>query len=161
MQTSDLLSPQTQHDLPTLAGDLVRIKSLSGQEGEIIRFIESRMPALGFDEVRLDAMGTLRRISWTGLPVACQPIHPAWKIDPQAPLAQSATAAYRQVFGGGSPDYDFWDFSTNAVTPVSLGLPSLGFGPGEYKLAHMRDEKCALSQILDACRFYTSLIGQI
>ena len=36
------------------------------------------------------------------------------------------------------PIFDFWDFSTNAVTPVSLGIPTIGFGPGDYKVAHMR-----------------------
>jgi acetylornithine deacetylase/succinyl-diaminopimelate desuccinylase-like protein len=58
-------------------------------------------------------------------------------------------------------DYDFWDFSTNAVTPVSMGIPTIGFGPGEYKLAHMRNENCEVEQIFDACRFYANLIEKI
>jgi acetylornithine deacetylase/succinyl-diaminopimelate desuccinylase-like protein len=42
-----------------------------------------------------------------------------------------------------------------------MGVPTIGFGPGEYKLAHMRDEKCAVSEIVDACAVYTRLIGEI
>jgi acetylornithine deacetylase/succinyl-diaminopimelate desuccinylase-like protein len=57
--------------------------------------------------------------------------------------------------------FDFWDFSTNAVTPVSLGIPTIGFGPGEYKLAHMRNENCKVDQIIEACGFYARLIDKI
>jgi len=42
-----------------------------------------------------------------------------------------------------------------------LGIPVIGFGPGESKLAHMRNESCAVSQIVDACSFYTNLIQKI
>ena len=43
---------------------------------------------------------------------------------------------------------------------VRLGIPTIGFGPGEYKLAHMRDERCAVGEIVDACALYTRAIGQ-
>ena len=57
--------------------------------------------------------------------------------------------------------YDFWDFGTNAVTPVSMGIPTIGFGPGEYKLAHMRDENCETSKITKAAEFYAAIIGRL
>lgn len=59
MHTSNLLSPELQSELIAFAQSLVRIKSLSGQEGEIIQFIKEKMAALGFDEIRIDAMGNL------------------------------------------------------------------------------------------------------
>lgn len=58
-------------------------------------------------------------------------------------------------------EFDYWDFSTNAVTPVSIGIPTIGFGPGEYKQAHMPNEHIELSQINDACQFFTRLIQEI
>lgn len=106
-------------------------------------------------------VGSIRRTSWTGAAVTYEPFHLAWKIDLKHALAQACIAAYTQNFGQEPRAFDFWDFSTNAVTPVSLGIPTIGFGPGEYKLAHMRNENCPIEQISAACGFYTRLIGQI
>ena len=106
-------------------------------------------------------VGTLHRKSWTGLDITYEPFHPAWKIDLKHELAQACMAAYRENFGSEPSGFDFWDFSTNAVTPVRLGIPTIGFGPGEYKLAHMRNENCKVEQIVDACGFYARLIDKI
>ena len=69
--------------------------------------------------------------------------------------------AVETVTGSPVTEYDFWDFGTNAVTPISLGIPCVGFGPGEYKLAHMRDEHCAVEKIQEAFRVYQQLIAEI
>ncbi len=106
-------------------------------------------------------VGTLHRKSWTGLGIHYEPFHPAWKIGTDHELTRTCRAAYQETFGAAPTNFDFWDFSTNAVTPVSLGIPTIGFGPGEYKLAHMRNERCEVTQVLDACRFYTQLIAKI
>ena len=90
-----------------------------------------------------------------------EPLHLAWKIDLSHDLTKACIAAYQENFGNEPTEYDFWDFSTNAVTPVSMGIPTIGFGPGEYKLAHMRNENCKVNQIIDACSFYTRVINRI
>ena len=106
-------------------------------------------------------IGTLHRKSWTGMDISYEPFHSAWKIDLDHELTQACIAAYRENFGSDPVKYDYWDFSTNAVTPVSMGIPTIGFGPGEYKLAHMRNENCKIDQIAEACGFYARLIEQI
>jgi putative selenium metabolism hydrolase len=106
-------------------------------------------------------VGTLHRKSWTGMEINYEPFHEAWKIDLNDELAKVSIAAYHDTFGNEPSEYLFWDFSTNAVTPVSLGIPTIGFGPGEYKLAHMQNENCVIDQILHACRFYTNLIHNL
>ena len=106
-------------------------------------------------------VGTLHRKSWTGMEIKYEPLHLAWKIDLSHDLTKACIAAYQENFGNKPTEYDFWDFSTNAVTPVSMGIPTIGFGPGEYKLAHMRNENCKVNRILDACRFYTRVINRI
>ena len=106
-------------------------------------------------------VGTLHRKSWSGMDIRYEPFHTAWKIDTEHELTKACIAAYGETFGNEPKEFDFWDFSTNAVTPVSMGIPTIGFGPGEYKLAHMRNENCAVEQILDACRFYTRVIEKI
>jgi len=105
--------------------------------------------------------GTLRRTSWKGAPLVYEPLHMAWKLDEESPLFFAANAAYADTFGKAPERYDFWDFGTNAVTPVSMGIATIGFGPGEYKLAHMRDENCEVQKITDAAKFYAALIGRL
>jgi len=106
-------------------------------------------------------VGTLYRKSWTGMDIKYEPFHLAWKIDLDHELTKSCIAAYHENFGKEPTEYDFWDFSTNAVTPVSMGIPTIGFGPGEYKLAHMRNESCDVNQIIEACGFYAGVIHKI
>ena len=59
MNPSDVLGPELQKEVIQFAQDLVRIKSYSGQEEQIIRFIEQRMKALGYEDVTIDSMGNL------------------------------------------------------------------------------------------------------
>ena len=66
-----------------------------------------------------------------------RPFHAAWRIDLDHELTRACRAAYQAYFGSAPVEYDFWDFSTNAVASVGLGIPTIGFGPGEHKLAHM------------------------
>jgi putative selenium metabolism hydrolase len=106
-------------------------------------------------------VGTLHRKSWTGMDIHYEPFHLAWEIDLEQELSKACIAAYRENFGHEPTDYDFWDFSTNAVTPVRMGIPTIGFGPGEYKLAHMRNESCDVDQILDAYGYYARVIENI
>jgi putative selenium metabolism hydrolase len=104
-------------------------------------------------------VATQYRKSWTGIEIRYDPFHLAWKIAPTHPLTQVCTAAYIKQFGS-QPAYGFWDFCTNAVTSVKLGIATIGFGPGEPKLAHMRNEHCPLDQITSACEFYIRVIKE-
>ena len=106
-------------------------------------------------------IGVLTRKSWKGMEIRYEPFHLAWKIDPEHELTRACITAYQDTFGKEPTGFDYWDFSTNAVTPVSMGIPTIGFGPGEHKLAHMRDERCKVSQIIEACNFYTHVIKEI
>ena len=103
-------------------------------------------------------VGTLHRTTWTGEPLVYQPLHLAWETDRNHAITQAFIAASTKIFGKVPDQFDYWDFSTNAVAVVGSGIPTIGFGPGEYKLAHMRNEKCAISQIIDACRIYAQVI---
>ena len=59
MSVLDLITPEIKHELIEFVQSLIRIKSMSGQEEEIIKFIEQMMKALGYDEVVIDSMGNL------------------------------------------------------------------------------------------------------
>ena len=59
MNSSDLLTPEIKKELVEFAQSLVRTKSLSGQEEAVIKLIEKKMIALGYDEVTIDSMGNI------------------------------------------------------------------------------------------------------
>jgi putative selenium metabolism hydrolase len=104
---------------------------------------------------------TIHRTTWTGEPLTYRPLHPAWEISLNHHLSKTLIAVYSEVFGHAPVKFEYWDFSTNAVALVSQGIPTIGFGPGEHKLAHMRNEKCSVNEILDACAFYAGVIDKI
>ena len=129
--------------------------------GETEETIQQEMAQLIAGKNATWAVGVLHKTSWTGHEVRYEPFHLPWQIERDHPLTRACVAAYSETFGTEPTDFGFWDFSTNAVTPVSQGIPTIGFGPGDYKLAHMRDESCDVRQIIDACRFYISAINNI
>src|SRR5215216_4300755 len=59
MSALDFITPKLQQELIEFTQSLIRIKSMSGQEEEIIKFIEQKMKALGYEEVMIDSMGNL------------------------------------------------------------------------------------------------------
>ena len=129
--------------------------------GETEASIRQEMDRLVMGKNASWAVGTLRRRSWTGMEIVYEPFHPAWKINREHALTKACIQAYDETFGHGPAEFEFWDFSTNAVTPVNMGIPTIGFGPGDSKMAHMRDENCQVQQVVDACRFYTHVIQKM
>jgi putative selenium metabolism hydrolase len=129
--------------------------------GETRATIQREMDAIVAGKSANWAVGTLRRRTWTGLDLTYEPMHLAWQVAHEHKLTQAFVGAYAETYGFPPRSFDFWDFSTNAVTPVKLGIPSIGFGPGEYKLAHMRNEHCPVQQIVDACAVYARAIRNL
>ncbi len=127
--------------------------------GESVEGFRREMDALVEGKDAWWEVGTLQRSSWTGRRLQYEPMHDPWHISRDAALTKAVRKAYAEVTGKEPESYEFWDFSTNAVTPVSMGIPTIGFGPGEYKLAHMRDERCAIHKIHEACQVYAALIA--
>jgi putative selenium metabolism hydrolase len=104
---------------------------------------------------------TMHRTTWTGEPLEYRPLHPAWQISLDHKLAQAFIHACTDVQGRVPEKFDFWDFSTNAVAVVLQGIPTIGFGPGEHKLAHMRDEKVSVKHLIEACAVYLNVIREL
>ena len=129
--------------------------------GETKETIKNEMDQIIKDKKATWELGTLKRKSWTGLDIKYEPFHLAWEIDLNHELTRTLISAYQDSFGSAPHKFDFWDFSTNAVTPVSMGIPTIGFGPGEYKLAHMDNEHCKVHQIVAACHLYSQVIQKL
>ena len=129
--------------------------------GETLEQVKQEMEALIAGKNASWEIGTLHHTSWKGKALDYQPMHNPWKIDAAHELAQALRTAYKTVHQQEAATFDFWDFGTNAITPVAMGIPTIGFGPGEYKLAHMKDERCAVDKIEAACQVYCQLIKEL
>jgi len=129
--------------------------------GETEQDIRDEMERITIGKRAAWEVATIRRRTWTGEELVYEPFHMAWEIGVEHDLTKLFIKSYTETFGHPPGKFDFWDFSTNAVATVRLGIPTIGFGPGEHKLVHMRDEKCKVSEITDACRFYLRVIHNV
>ncbi len=99
--------------------------------------------------------------SWKGRRTVLRSFLPAWEIDAGHELAVAASRAYQELKGKAPVPYR-WDFSTNGVASATkMGIPTIGFGAGDSKLAHCVDEHCPVEDIVTAAEFYANLVRNI
>lgn len=97
--------------------------------------------------------------SYTGVPISLHSFLPAWEIEKNHTLSLACIKAYQKLYQS-APRMIKWDICTNGVaTAGKLGIPTIGFGPGDCRLAHKVDEWCPVSEIVAASKFYTMLSG--
>ena len=94
--------------------------------------------------------------SYTGLRYPMEKYYPTWVLDEAHPLAQAAIATYEMLWKK-APIVDKWVFSTNGVGSMGLmGVPTIGFGPGEEDVAHSVGERVEIRQLVEAAEFYAA-----
>jgi len=98
--------------------------------------------------------------SWTGEEITLHSFMSAWEISEEHRLSKACISAYDEVFEC-KPTQIKWDFCTNAVATCKAGIPTIGIGPGNDKLAHMVDENCSVNEIKDAFKFYVNLVNKL
>ena len=95
---------------------------------------------------------TLIRTSWTGSKIRYEPAH-APEIFPKIicsraaamkPLKVRSVKHRRHMISG--------IINTSGVTPIRMGISTIGFGLGVYKLAHMCNEYCEISELIALCK---------
>jgi len=94
--------------------------------------------------------------SYTGLQYAMQKYYPTWVLEESHPLAQAAIGTFRKLWDRPAV-VDKWTFSTNGVATMGLmGVPTIGFGPGEEELAHSVGERMPIRHLVEAAQFYAA-----
>lgn len=98
--------------------------------------------------------------TYTGTPVVCPNFAPAWLTPTDSDLVVAATSALREV---GLPDnLDVYKFCTNASGSAGiLGIPSIGYGPGEEDQAHTVDESVPVADLGRAALGYAAIAEAI
>jgi len=99
--------------------------------------------------------------SYTGFVFPVDKYFPAWALEENHPLVQAGIEA-RRLIGLEEAQTGKWDFSTNGTYWAGkAGIPSIGFGPGDERLAHTAGEFVPLDEVVKATEFYAVLPGLI
>ncbi len=103
-------------------------------------------------------VGRYRSISYTGFETEGDEIYPAWLLPEDHPLLQQAAISLDRALGR-RPSVGLWSFSTDGVyTMGEAGIPTIGFGPGDARLAHTADEHVRLAEVLRGADAYAALV---
>lgn len=94
--------------------------------------------------------------SYTGLSYPMQKYYPTWVLAEDHPLVRAAVETY-ETLHRKPPVVGKWTFSTNGVGSMGvMGVPSIGFGPGEEDVAHSVGERVPIRHLVEAAQFYAA-----
>ncbi|MGC8779508.1 MAG: YgeY family selenium metabolism-linked hydrolase [Anaerolineae bacterium] len=100
-------------------------------------------------------------VTYTGYVQHVRKYYPPWLLPEDSPLVRTATRAVEHALGV-APRLITWPFSTDgAYTMGVAGIPTIGFGPGEERLAHTTSEQVALADVARAAAAYAQLAQEL
>lgn len=92
--------------------------------------------------------------SWTGYEKDVPKDYPTWVLPEEHPLVQAGAYAAHQI-RGEKPAISRWVFSTDGIATMGqLGIPTIGFGPGEEFYAHTVQDQVRIADLVTAMAFY-------
>jgi len=167
--------PFLGHGKITLSDMKVSTASINAVPDEAIVFIDRRMT---FGETKEQAIAQVQALipekdrgsvvveelfydepSYTGFVFPVDKYFPAWAIEDSHPLVQAGQKS-RALIGLPDSASGKWDFSTNGIYWAGkAGIPSIGFGPGDERVAHAVLECVPLDDVVKATEFYAVLPG--
>ena len=178
----EMLSEQLGYDAFLGAGSLAvtHVESRAGSRNAVpdyARFIIDRRLTLGETEpkalaevqsiiareqVRAEVQVTeYEQASYTGYQVQQHNYFPAWALEEEHPLLQTAARTVKKVLGY-RPTIGQWAFSTDGVYTMGVaGIPTVGFGPGDERFAHTVDDQVRVDDLVAASQVYATLALQM
>jgi len=95
--------------------------------------------------------------SHTGAVFEYEQYFPSWAMDEDDPFIQAGLETIKKIWDREEPAGK-WDFSTNGnYWRGKIGVPSLGFAPGNEIYAHAVNEHVPLKDVVEATKFYALL----
>ncbi len=100
-------------------------------------------------------------VTYTGYARSGRKYFAPWLVSEDDPFVRKAARGLERVLGA-RPRMGIWPFSTDgAYTMGTCGIPTIGFGPGDEKLAHTADEHIRISDIALAAAGYAQLAYEL
>ena len=134
--------------------------TLNEPREEVIETIRGLIPDYLQDEIHVEEL-FYDAPSYTGFVFPVSKFYPPWLLEENHPLTQAGQETIEALWGE-KRQLGTWDFSTNGTYWAGKAeIPSIGFGPGDEKTAHMRHENVPLDEVVDATEFYALLPGML
>jgi putative selenium metabolism hydrolase len=132
-----------------------RITSNESRE-EVIQQIKGLIPDYLQEEIEVEEL-FYDAPSYTGFVFPVSKYYPAWLLEDSHPLVHAGQSVVEALWNE-KRNLGTWDFSTNGTYWAGkAGIPSIGFGPGDEKTAHMTNENVPLDEVVAATEFYALL----
>ncbi len=129
--------------------------------GETVAQARSRIEGLLAETLEPDIRAEIRIASrevcsYTGLRRTVEhAVTPFW-IAPDDPRLLAAQSAVAEALGHPVP-VEVWPFYTDGGFLHAVGVPCIGFGPGDPAMAHVADERLPVAQLVEATVGYMAL----
>ena len=99
--------------------------------------------------------------SFTGYQATQRATFPAWVTDENHMLVQAMERAAREELGA-RPRISQYPFSTDGTYTAGMaGIPTIGLGPGDEKLAHTANDQVRLDDVSSAARVYAAVAANL
>ncbi len=95
-------------------------------------------------------------MSYTGMKSLGRKMMLPWLTSTEHPKVVQTCAALGEL--GQKPEYGYWDFATDGSHIFAvLGIPTIGYGPGEESLAHTSQERISLDSLVQSVAGNTAI----
>jgi putative selenium metabolism hydrolase len=99
------------------------------------------------------------KVAYTGRVVRSEKYFPTWVTAESHPSVEAGVAACESALGR-RPEIGRWVFSTNGCASAGrLGIPTIGFGPGDEVHAHTSHDQCPTDDLVEAVAFFSRYPG--
>jgi putative selenium metabolism hydrolase len=117
---------------------------------QAVKQVEAILKDVGQDDPEFKGSARiheLEEISYTGMKTLARKVMPAWHTSKDHPRVIQACGALEEL--GQEVEFGYWDFATDGShTAAVLGIPTIGYGPGEESLAHTSRERINLNSLV-------------
>lgn len=100
------------------------------------------------------------RTCYTGVTRDFASIFPPFATESSSPVAIAAEKVITESTGNPA-NADVWQFATDGGHLALSGIPCVGFGPGDDRLAHTNQERISISQLKTAAATYAPLACEL
>jgi succinyl-diaminopimelate desuccinylase len=139
-----------QMDLRTVPGEAVGV--LLEELDALLRSCLAEVPgSQGQIEIPQQVLRT-----WTGRTEIFPFSLPSYSLDIHDTLVMRGQDILKQALGR-PVDTIFWSFATDAGHLAAAGVPTIGFGPGDFPKLHSMEENVSIEQLIEGMQGYLAL----